>query len=169
MDVLQVSPIPVLIVSVSQYSAMHPTPQECTFCSIVAGETAADVVFQTEAYCCIRDRYPVTDGHTLLLPKRHVRLLEAADWASLNATLDRAIEHVRSETNPDGLNVGIKDGPAAGQTVPHLHWHIIPRYEGDTANPAGGVRGVIPKNSSTETSWPRSLSIARSLFYSGPH
>ena len=124
---------------------MPPGPQECVFCSIAAGDAAAHIVFQTDKYCCIRDRYPVTDGHTLLLPKRHVRLLEAADWGSLTATLDRAIEYVRSETDPDGLNVGINDGPAAGQTIPHLHWHIIPRYEGDMENPAGGVRGVIPQ------------------------
>jgi diadenosine tetraphosphate (Ap4A) HIT family hydrolase len=118
----------------------------CTFCKIAAGELPAERLFETESYLCIADRYPVTEGHALLMPKAHVEELTAADWGSLTAGLDRAIETVRSRTDPDALNVGINDGTAAGQTIPHLHWHIIPRYEGDVANPAGGVRGVIPEN-----------------------
>lgn len=117
---------------------------ECVFCDIVAGRAEAEMVFQSEEHCCIQDRYPVTKGHALLFPKRHIQYLEAADWESLTAALDRAIDAVCSNTEPDGLNVGLNDGAAAGQTIPHLHWHIIPRNEGDMENPDGGVRGVIP-------------------------
>ncbi|MDV7390058.1 HIT domain-containing protein, partial [Arthrospira platensis SPKY1] len=58
--------------------------------------------------------------------------------------LDEAREAVSSQYSPDGYNIGINDGPAAGQTVPHLHIHLIPRYKGDLPDPRGGVRWVIP-------------------------
>jgi diadenosine tetraphosphate (Ap4A) HIT family hydrolase len=59
--------------------------------------------------------------------------------------LHKAIEHPRINTKPDGYNHGLNDGRAAGRTVDHLHWHIIPRYDGDMADPRGGVRYVIPE------------------------
>jgi diadenosine tetraphosphate (Ap4A) HIT family hydrolase len=123
---------------------MKVTSDDCVFCGVVSGEVDARRHFETPEYLCIADQYPVTEGHTLLLPKAHIEGLADADWESLTAALDRAIAMVRLNTRPDGLNVGINDGAAAGQTIPHLHWHIIPRYDGDTENPAGGVRGVIP-------------------------
>jgi diadenosine tetraphosphate (Ap4A) HIT family hydrolase len=124
---------------------MKVTSNDCVFCRVVSGEVDARRHFETPEYLCIEDQYPVTEGHSLLLPKAHIEGLADADWGSLTAALDRAIEAVRGSTTPDGLNVGVNDGAAAGQTVPHLHWHIIPRYEGDVENPAGGVRGVIPE------------------------
>jgi diadenosine tetraphosphate (Ap4A) HIT family hydrolase len=91
------------------------------------------------------DKYPVNEGHALVLPKDHIQYLQDADWKQLTAFLEEAIAEVRNRYDPDALNIGINDGPEAGQTIPHLHWHIIPRYDGDMPDPAGGVRGVIPE------------------------
>lgn len=117
----------------------------CVFCEIVAGARDATVLLETGTHLCFLDAYPVTEGHALAVPKTHVRSLDEADGVALYAFLERAIEKLRGRYDPDGLNVGLNDGPVAGQTVPHLHWHIIPRYEGDMEDPTGGVRGVIPE------------------------
>jgi diadenosine tetraphosphate (Ap4A) HIT family hydrolase len=102
-----------------------------------------------ENYCAVafRDAFPVTEGHTLVVPRRHVASLfelsdeeQAAVWklvALVRAKLAR-------ELNPDGFNIGVNDGAAAGQTVPHAHVHVIPRREGDVADPRGGLRWVLP-------------------------
>ena len=93
------------------------------------------------------DAFPVAAGHMLVVPKRHVASLfdlpdedQAAIW--------RLVAQVRgklaSDLQPDGFNVGVNDGPAAGQTVLHAHVHVIPRRAGDVADPRGGVRWVIP-------------------------
>ncbi len=93
------------------------------------------------------DKSPVTPGHMLLVPRRHV-----GDWfettaderRDLLALADEAREWLLRERAPDGFNLGVNVGEAAGQTVFHVHLHLIPRYKGDVANPRGGVRGVIP-------------------------
>lgn len=118
---------------------------ECVFCDIVAGNGNATVLLESDTHLCILDKYPVNEGHALVLPKQHTQSLPESDWESLQSFLQDAIKIVRSEYDPDGLNVGINDGDAAGQTISHLHWHIIPRYDGDIADPTGGVRGVIPE------------------------
>jgi diadenosine tetraphosphate (Ap4A) HIT family hydrolase len=95
----------------------------------------------------IRDGYPVSPGHSLVIPKRHVGSffeVTAAERAALLALLDKAKDLVEQAHKPAGYNIGINDGAAAGQTVPHLHIHLIPRYTGDQADPRGGVRWVIP-------------------------
>ena len=95
----------------------------------------------------IRDGYPVSPGHTLLIPKRHTGSffdLSKQERADLLALLDRAKRVLDAELQPQGYNIGINDGAAAGQTVPHLHVHLIPRFEGDLPDPRGGVRWVIP-------------------------
>lgn len=117
---------------------------ECVFCDIVAGTRDATILLETDTFLCFLDAYPVTEGHALVVPKRHVQFLDDADGVALYEFLERAIATVRSRYDPDGLNVGLNDGPVAGQTIPHLHWHVIPRYEGDIEDPTGGVRGVIP-------------------------
>lgn len=123
---------------------MSDTVEGCVFCEIVAGKAEAEIIFETEQYLCIRDKYPVTEGHALVFPKAHVESLDAADWESLMSVVQRAVDTIENKFDPDGINVGCNDGKAAGQTIPHLHWHIIPRYEGDVEDPTGGVRGVIP-------------------------
>ena len=95
----------------------------------------------------VEDRFPVTEGHALVVTRRPVR-----DWNSASdkekeavmALADEVMARLRERYRPDGFNVGINIGEAAGQTVPHLHVHVIPRYTGDVPDPRGGVRAVIP-------------------------
>lgn len=115
----------------------------CPFCT----PDPARIVFETDLVIAIRDGYPVSPGHLLLLPRRHV-----ADWFDATPAeqqaLTEAIGNARSaileDHQPDGFNIGINAGEAAGQTVMHLHVHVMPRYRGDIADPRGGVRHVIP-------------------------
>jgi diadenosine tetraphosphate (Ap4A) HIT family hydrolase len=96
----------------------------------------------------IRDAFPISPGHTLIIPKRHIGSffdLEADERAELLALLCQAKVVADKEFSPQGYNIGINDGAAAGQTVPHLHLHLIPRFEGDLPDPRGGVRWVIPE------------------------
>ena len=96
----------------------------------------------------IRDGFPISPGHTLVIPRRHVDSffnLTADERADLLGLLDQAKAGIDKEFKPDTYNVGINDGPAAGQTVPHLHIHLIPRYTGDVPDPRGGVRWIIPE------------------------
>ena len=93
------------------------------------------------------DAYPVSDGHALLVPKRHVATWFDAtleEQAELNAAIAIARSTILEKYKPDGFNIGVNVGEAAGQTVFHLHVHVIPRYRGDVPNPRGGVRHVIP-------------------------
>ncbi len=115
----------------------------CPFCT--ASESR--VVDQNMHAVWIRDGFPVSLGHSLVIPKRHVGSffeVGAEERAALLELLDRARAVAIAEFQPDGFNIGINDGAAAGQTVPHLHIHLIPRYAGDVADPRGGVRWVVP-------------------------
>ena len=115
----------------------------CPFCTLPAGR----VVEENEHALLILDGYPVSPGHSLIIPKRHLGSFFDAtppERAALLALLDKAKELVERAHRPAGYNIGINDGAAAGQTVPHLHIHLIPRYEGDQDDPRGGVRWVIP-------------------------
>lgn len=117
----------------------------CPFCELPPGRIIAD----NEHGFVIRDAYPVTPGHTLIIPIRHVGSffeLRRDERGALLALLDQAkFELEIGDDKPDGYNIGINDGPAAGQTVPHLHIHLIPRRSGDLADPRGGVRWIIPE------------------------
>lgn len=116
----------------------------CPFCEL----PPARIVARNEHGVVIRDAYPVTPGHTLVIPTRHVGSffeLHPEEREALLALLERAKADLEiGGDKPDGYNIGINDGPAAGQTVPHLHIHLIPRRAGDIADPRGGVRWVIP-------------------------
>ena len=95
----------------------------------------------------IRDGYPVSPGHSLIIPKRHVASffdLSDDERTSLFRLLTEAKAGLDVEFKPDGYNIGINDGVAAGQTVFHLHVHLIPRYQGDLPDPRGGVRCIFP-------------------------
>jgi diadenosine tetraphosphate (Ap4A) HIT family hydrolase len=108
------------------------------------------ILNEDDLWIVVKDRYPVSPGHTLVIVKRVVarfadltkeekeRLVMWVDWCigHLELTLD---------PKPDGFNVGLNDGTAAGQTIPQLHVHVIPRYSGDVPDPSGGVRRVIPE------------------------
>lgn len=117
---------------------------DCTFCDIIDGKREAKILLESDDHICFLDKYPVTEGHAIVVPKTHIQYLEEADGSAIYAFLEEAIVEVRRRHEPDAMNIGLNDGPAAGQTIPHLHWHIIPRYDGDIEDPTGGVRGVIP-------------------------
>lgn len=102
---------------------------------------------QNELAFAVRDQYAVSDGHSLIIPRRHVRNwweATAAEHAAMLELLDQVKAAIDVECRPDGYNIGVNNGEAAGQTVFHLHMHLIPRYDGDVADPRGGVRHVLP-------------------------
>src|SRR5262249_51865989 len=115
----------------------------CPFCALSADR----IILETENAVAFTDGYPIAPGHTLVIPRRHVASIfdlapdmQADVWdlvAKVRATLAR-------DLHPDGFNIGINDGIAAGQTVMHAHVHVIPRWSGDVPDPRGGVRWVIP-------------------------
>lgn len=116
----------------------------CPFCCL----TADRPVLEDEFSLVIRDGFPVSEGHTLIIPRRHVQsffVTTHEERASLLAMLDMAKEELDQSLKPDGYNIGINDGATAGQTVPHLHIHLIPRYEGDQRDARGGVRWIFPE------------------------
>lgn len=115
----------------------------CPFCTLPAERIAGG----NQHAIWIRDGFPVSPGHSLIIPKRHAGSffdMSADERGALLALVDEAKQQAEIEFRPQGYNIGINDGPAAGQTVPHLHIHLIPRYAGDLPDPRGGVRWVIP-------------------------
>jgi superfamily II DNA or RNA helicase/HKD family nuclease/diadenosine tetraphosphate (Ap4A) HIT family hydrolase len=116
---------------------------ECSFCN----PDPARVFLQSDLIVGLWDAFPVSAGHALLVTRRHVASWFDATDAERQA-LTEAVQSTRQEIlrrhAPDGFNIGVNVGEAAGQTVPHLHVHVIPRYRGDTPNPRGGIRHVIP-------------------------
>ena len=95
----------------------------------------------------IYDGFPVSEGHCLVVPHRvYANYFDSTkeEIVGLQALAVEAQKLLREKFSPDGFNVGINCGEAAGQTVPHMHIHVIPRYKGDMDDPRGGVRGVIP-------------------------
>lgn len=114
---------------------------DCPFCK---GYTP---ILENEKCILIKDKYPVTEGHALIIPKRHYESYFSSTREELDAITDliiKAKEFLDKRYNPDGYNIGINSGEASGQTVMHTHIHVIPRYDGDVDDPSGGVRGVIP-------------------------
>jgi diadenosine tetraphosphate (Ap4A) HIT family hydrolase len=118
---------------------------DCVFCEELRRGKAID---ELEHTAVLEDLFPVTKGHVLVIPRRHVSDLfslsdqEVKDiWRLLNS-----VRRTQSRADPsiEGYNLGVNNGSVAGQTVPHVHVHLIPRRAGDTPDPRGGVRGVIP-------------------------
>ena len=125
---------------------LESTPMSsCPFCDPPADR----VFFGGECVFALWDGYPVSPGHALIIPRRHVPSLFEATPEEQEELME-ALPIVRArilQAHPDiaGFNIGINDGRAAGQTVDHLHIHLIPRYAGDHPDPTGGVRHVIPE------------------------
>ena len=116
----------------------------CPFCNLAEERIVAD----DDLVLAIRDKYPVSPGHTLIIPRRHVEdyfELTAEEYAAMHAMLLKLKKALEEELKPQGFNVGVNVGRAAGQTIDHVHLHLIPRFEGDMSDPRGGVRGVIPE------------------------
>ena len=115
----------------------------CPLCQIQQEKFTA----QNSLVFTVRDSLPVSPGHTLILPKRHIAsIFEATkeEVAALWEAMQQARIGLLKEFSPDGFNIGINDGFAAGQTILHLHIHIIPRYKGDVLDPRGGIRWIFP-------------------------
>ncbi len=118
----------------------------CPFCDRLK---SSDPVASNDHATAFPDEYPVSEGHTLILPRRHVSNLWDLLPEELHHIWDLTAEVralLRSKHSPDGFNVGANDGAAAGQTVEHAHMHVIPRYTGDVSDPRGGIRQLIPKD-----------------------
>lgn len=116
----------------------------CPFCS----PDPKDVLWQDENVYVIRDRWPVSPSHSLVVPFRHFESIFDAteeEMRSITRALVARREQLAETLTVNGFNIGINDGRAAGQTIPHAHVHLIPRYDRDVPDPAGGVRGVIPE------------------------
>ena len=125
--------------------------KSCPFCTL----SEKRILDDTGVWLVIRDGYPVSPGHTLIIPKRHVSSffeLSAEEFSALHPVLERAKIGIDHEFSPKSYNIGVNDGPAAGQTVFHLHIHLIPRYEGDVPDPRGGVRWIFPDKADYWTS-----------------
>lgn len=121
---------------------------ECVFCNLESGK---ELITETATAIAFLDSYPVNPGHTLIVPKRHVAdyfELSIHEQRALWLVVNRCKTIIQKRYNPDGFNVGINVGEAAGQSIFHVHIHLIPRYKGDVENPRGGVRGVIPNKQS---------------------
>ena len=116
---------------------------KCIFCNIEEKR----VLYSNDEFYIIKDNFPVSRGHLLIISKEHREnyfALTDQEKYSLNNMLVRAKEIIETDLNPDGFNIGMNCGLSAGQTVMHFHCHLIPRYKGDVENPRGGVRHVIP-------------------------
>ena len=121
--------------------ALEPT--KCPFCS---PKPKLELLTETQLTYAVLDGFPVSKGHALVTPKKHVAnffdlpLLEQNEcWQVVN----KVQELIRKRFSPDGFTVGLNIGPASGQKFPHASIHVIPRYTGDVANPSGGVRNVL--------------------------
>jgi diadenosine tetraphosphate (Ap4A) HIT family hydrolase len=113
----------------------------CPFCN------PTDIVVSNALAYAIYDTYPVSPGHMLIIPKRHVADFFDTSHDERQAIfelMERCKSRLDKQLSPDAYNIGINCGKAAGQTIFHVHVHLIPRYKGDIDNPRGGVRGVIP-------------------------
>ena len=118
---------------------------KCSFCS---QSTESKIIERLGTVIAIKDKNPVTEGHILVLPIRHtpdffsMTCEEKKDTDNLIRILRDRIE--KSDSTVTGFNIGANCGKSAGQTIMHAHIHLIPRRDGDTPQPKGGVRGVIP-------------------------
>ena len=115
----------------------------CPFCHLEKSR----ITLENDCALAFFDAFPVAEGHLLVIAKRHIACLfdlHDGEQAALWRLVALVRGHLASQLKPDGFNVGVNDGPAAGQTVLHAHVHVIPRRAGDVADPRGGVRWVLP-------------------------
>jgi diadenosine tetraphosphate (Ap4A) HIT family hydrolase len=120
-------------------------PENCPFCN---PDSEREIITESATAYAIWDKYPVNKGHALIIPKRHTANyfeLSFKDQSACWFMLNYVKEIVAAQYNPNGFNVGVNIHEAAGQTVSHVHVHLIPRYDGDVDEPRGGVRGVVPE------------------------
>ena len=131
-----------------QRDGYGPIRKPCPFCEISADR---EIIAENKTALAFYDGFPVTPGHTLIIPKRHVAGyfdLYQEELGNINELQFICRNILKEKYKPQGFNLGVNVGEAAGQTIFHCHIHLIPRYTGDVANPRGGVRGVIPAKQS---------------------
>lgn len=115
----------------------------CPFCNLEKSQ----VLFENNLAIAIYDKYPVQKGHILIILKDHCETYFDASIEqirAMNELISKAKTHIDREFKPDGYNLGVNVGEFGGQTVMHLHIHVIPRYKGDIEDPRGGIRKAIP-------------------------
>jgi diadenosine tetraphosphate (Ap4A) HIT family hydrolase len=115
---------------------------DCIFC-----RPDRAILAESERSLAFLDSYPVSSGHALVVPRRHLVSiwdLSAGEYADAFNLVRRVKDLLQEQFEPQGFNIGVNCGAAAGQSVWHAHIHVIPRYAGDVANPKGGVRNVVP-------------------------
>lgn len=116
----------------------------CPFCK----PDTVRVWLENAVAIVLHDVFPISEGHALVVPRRHVASLfdlPTEEQAALWQLVAEARQQLQRQFNPHGFNIGVNDGRAAGQTVMHAHIHVIPRYSGDRDDPRGGIRWVIPE------------------------
>ena len=117
----------------------------CPFCDLI--QSGSGDVLRAGLAAAFLDKYPVSEGHMLVVPIRHeadFTLLTSGEHAAIWALVSEVIASAKLRRSPAGFNIGVNVGEAAGQTVGHAHMHVIPRYSGDVDDPRGGVRWVVP-------------------------
>jgi diadenosine tetraphosphate (Ap4A) HIT family hydrolase len=117
---------------------------KCPFCSV-----SQERVLIANKHCiAFADSFPISQGHTLIVPIRHVASvyeLSEEERSHIWLLVEQVRSHLANTLHPDGFNIGLNDGPAAGQTIGHAHVHVIPRYKGDVVDPRGGIRWIMPE------------------------
>jgi len=120
----------------------------CFFCDLgQSRREIADLILQNDESFSMYDAAPASPGHALVTPKAHIKSifdLKPGEFARLRE-FSKATKEIVDNYDPDGYNIGVNEGKAAGQTVFHLHIHLIPRYEGDVVDPTGGIRNLFPQ------------------------
>lgn len=118
---------------------------DCLFCKIINKEIPNYTVYEDENVLAFLDIHPCAKGHTVVVPKKHfadLSEMSEGDWQEMSGGLAAVFAKVQKILNPDGVNLGINNGKAAGQAVGHAHWHLIPRWHGD----GGGSMHSIVRN-----------------------
>ena len=137
--------IPIIFNITHSLNSLLYMADKCIFCGIVGGEIPNHTVYEDSMVLAFLDIFPHAKGHTVVIPKDHFESLWYMDtdtFQSILAGVRATAGRVQARLKPDGMNIGINNGKSAGQVVPHVHWHIIPRWEGD----GGGSMHSIIKN-----------------------
>ena len=117
----------------------------CPFCRLLS---SGPLLASNDLAAAFADGFPISPGHALIVPRRHEAdflALTEGEQAAIWALVPAVRRHVEAERAPDGYNIGVNVGEAAGQTVLHAHLHVIPRYTGDVSDPRGGIRLILPR------------------------
>jgi ATP adenylyltransferase len=122
----------------------------CVFCDLPQSEEAGRILADTELAYAVLNKFPYNPGHLLVVPRRHtgdIETLTAQENAELQSLLQRSVRALREESEPHGFNIGMNLGAVAGAGIPdHLHWHVVPRWSGDTNfMPVVGETRVLPE------------------------